>query len=95
MDDDAHDGCCTWLTFKEGFLEYWPKYFGAPPLLKDWQKARRDWRAGSTGYEAARIAEQKSKRDIERAACKPLVCIGGRNYAHAGSELALKYGKKE
>ena len=93
--DDAKQKncCCRWDTFAEGFTEYWPRWFDRPPELKDWQAARLDWRAGNSGYEAAHNAQSRAKDKAAKDAAPPLVWLGGRNYAAAGSELAIKYGR--
>lgn len=53
------DGCCTWDTFLESFVYFWPRWFKAPPTRQQWSMAKRDWKAGNTGYEAAHNAQRR------------------------------------
>jgi hypothetical protein len=54
-------GCCTWDTFIVGFADAWPRWFQAEPTHEQWQWARRDWREGNTGWEAAHNAQRRIK----------------------------------
>lgn len=54
-------GCCTWDTFITSFAGAWPQWFKAEPTLEQWQWARRDWKAGNTGWEAAHNAQRRIK----------------------------------
>ena len=85
--------CCDWLTFKDGFLDAYARWFDAPPTDEKWKAAVKDWRSGNTGYEAAHNAQRRVKEAAEKAAAKPLVWLGGRNWAEAGSDLAKRYGE--
>ena len=85
-------GCCRWDTFLQGFSEAWARRNDTPSEAQ-WKEAERDWRDNSTGWEAAQIAKAREHERAEKAATKPLVWLGGRNYAEAGSDLALKYGR--
>ncbi len=84
-------GCCRWDDFLDGFSSAWARRNDLP-TDQQWREARKDWRAGNTGWEAAQNAKV---RERERAAIKPLVWLGGRNYAEAGSALAIKYGRQK
>lgn len=86
-------GCCRWDHFIDDFVEHYKRWFDAPPTLKVWQAARRDWLRGNTGFEAAHNAQARAKECAAAAVAKPLVWLGGRNYAEAGSAFAIKYGK--
>jgi hypothetical protein len=89
-------GCCSWETFLTGFVDAWPRWFeGLVPTADQWREAERDWRAGNTGWEAAHNAQRVAKERAAKALEKPLVWLGGRNYAEADSALAVKYGKKQ
>lgn len=85
--------CCDWFTFYEGYEEAHAKWFGMPPSKEHWAAAVKDWRAGNTGWEAAHNAQRRAKEAVQKAAAKPLVWLGGKNYAEAGSALALRYGR--
>lgn len=87
-------GCCRWDTFLQGFSEAWARR-GDLPSDAQWHEAERDWRANSTGWEAAQIAKARERDRAAKAAAKPLVWIGGRAYAEAGSPLALKYERQK
>ena len=65
---DANDsrGCCRWSKFAADFEEYWQKWFDAPPTVKHWQSAKRDWLRGNTGWEAAHNAQLRAKERIAR-----------------------------
>lgn len=52
-------GCCTWETFISDFAEKWLRWFSAPPTAHQWSMARRDWKSGNTGYEAAHNANRR------------------------------------
>lgn len=54
-------GCCTWDTFITSFSAAWPQWFCSEPTLEQWQWARRDWKAGNTGWEAAHNAQRRIK----------------------------------
>ncbi len=86
---DTEAGCCRWDTFLQGFSDAWARHGGLPTDLQ-WREAKRDWRANSTGWEAAQIAKVRERERAAKAAAKPLIWLGGRNYAEAGSPLALK-----
>lgn len=90
----THAGCCRWDDFLQGFSEAWARRNDTPSEAQ-WKEAERDWRANSTGWEAAQIAKTRERERAARAAAKPLVWLGGRNYAEAGSELAIKYGRQK
>ena len=83
--------CCTLGVFLEDYHYYWPKYHATPPTEAQLKRAKSDWRAGSTGWEGVQIAKELIAIAAQKAAEKPLVNIGGNNYAHQGSELAIKY----
>ena len=87
--------CCTKQTFDEDFYPAYRKIFGIEPTPQAVRKAMSDFRAGNTGWEAAQNAIYYVQRAVERAKAKPLVHLGGRNYAESGSALALKYGKAQ
>lgn len=76
----------------EDYHYYWPKYHSGPPSDAQLKRAKHDWRAGSTGWEGVQIAKELITVAAQKAAEKPLVNIGGKNYAIAGSELAIKCG---
>ncbi len=61
------NSCCGWETFREGFVEAWPRWFDLPPSSAQWTAARRDWRAGNTGWEAAHNAQRRVKEKVQRA----------------------------
>ena len=86
-------GCCNLSAFMDDFHYYWPKYHSTPPTEAQLKRAKKDWRAGSTGWEGVQIAQELITEVATKAASKPLVNIGGNNYAHAGSDLAAKYGR--
>lgn len=65
---DASAGCCTWDTFLTGYAEAWPRWFDTPPTLQQWQMAKRDWRAGNTGWEAAHNAQRRAKDRVRTGA---------------------------
>lgn len=54
-------GCCTWDTFITDFAYAWPQWFQAEPTREQWSMARRDWKAGNTGWEAAHNAQRRIK----------------------------------
>lgn len=87
--------CCTQRTFDDGFYPAYRAIFGTEPAPEVIIKAMSDFRAGNTGWEAAQNAKHYAKEASDRANAKPLVCIGGRNYAEAGSALALKFGQPQ
>ncbi len=60
--DKVLAGCCEWDTFCDGFEQFWSRYFEHPPALKDWRAARRDWRTGNTGFEAAHNAQRRARQ---------------------------------
>ena len=84
--------CCTYGVFMEDFHYYWSEYFDQPPTAAQLKRTKKDWREGSTGYEGVRIAKELETEAAAKALEKPLVNIGGRNFAYADSELAKKYG---
>lgn len=83
--------CCNFFDFKDDFDFYFKKLFDASPSHTQVKRAKRDWRAGSTGYEAACIAMDLQKEADRKASEVALVNIGGNNWAHEGSNLAVKY----
>lgn len=87
-------GCCRWGDFVDSFVSEWAKR-GDLPTEQQWRDADKDWRAGNTGWEAVQNAKWREREQREIEARKTLVCIGGNNYAEAGSALALKYGKAQ
>ena len=82
--------CCDWMTFRDGFIEAFAKWFDTPPTDKHWASALRDWKRANTGWEAAHNAQRRAKEHVTKA---KLVHLGGRNYALEGSALAKKYGR--
>lgn len=88
-------GCCHLSVFMEDFDYYFAKQFKFQPSTQQIKNAKRDWRAGSTGWEAVQIALERIREDQRKAGEKPLVNIGGNNYAYADSDLALRYGGKQ
>ena len=95
--DAAREGksCCDWLTFRQGFEEHWPRWINTPATTEHWKAAVSDWRAGNTGFEAAHNAQRREKERDLMANQQPLVHLGGRNYAFAGSELARQFGRRK
>jgi len=63
---DARDGCCRWDDFLPGFAEAWARWFDTPPTPQQWQMAKRDWRAGNTGWEAAHNAQRRVKERVKK-----------------------------
>jgi hypothetical protein len=53
-------GCCGWDTFVHDFVLAWTRRFDTPPTPHQWQMAKRDWKAGNTGWEAANNAKRRS-----------------------------------
>ena len=88
-------GCCEWHMFRDGFTDAFVKMLDVPPSAGHWKSALRDWRAGNTGWEAAHNAQRRAREAVTRANATPLVCIGGRNYALAGSDLAKRFGESK
>lgn len=88
-------GCCFWSAFLSDFPEHYAKWFDTPPTPEAWAAAKRDWRSGNTPWEAAHNAQRVAKEQAARADSKPLVHLGGTNYAEAGSALATRYGKQD
>lgn len=84
--------CCALSVFLEDFNYYFFKEMSAVPTDAQLKKSKSDWRAGSTGWEAVQIAKDRIADAARKAAETPLVNIGGNNYAHAGSDLALRFG---
>lgn len=82
--------CCTWNVFKTDFQDHYLKFMGLLPTNEVMAQALKDWKSSNTGYEAAHNAR---RRACDQTSQEQLVCIGGKNYAEAGSALALKYGK--
>lgn len=82
--------CCTWENFESDFKNRFLEFMRVVPTNEVMEQALKEWKSGNTGYEAAHNA---CRRAGELANQKPLVCIGGKNYAEAGSDLALKFGK--
>jgi hypothetical protein len=62
----TYAGCCEWETFLDSFADAWPKWFDAPPNAQQWQMAKRDWKAGNTGWEAAHNAQRRMKERVVR-----------------------------
>lgn len=87
--------CCLLSEFMDDFNHYWQQYFKTLPAEYQIKAAKRDWGQGNTGWEAVQIAKERIDEAAIRAASKPLVNIGGNNYAHEGSELALRYGSRK
>lgn len=85
--------CCHLSVFMEDFNDYWGQHFTTPPTLQQLARAKRDWKSGNTGWEGVQIAKQLAEDAATKAAGVPLVNIGGNNYAHAGSELAKRFGR--
>jgi hypothetical protein len=54
-------GCCRWDDFIGGFADNWPRWFKNVPTHMQWEWARKDWKAGNTGYEAAHNAQRRIK----------------------------------
>ena len=73
--------CCTYSVFMDDYYYYWPRYFDKAPTDVQLKRARSDWRANSTGYEAVRIAKQLADEAQAKALEKPLVHLGGRHFA--------------
>ena len=86
--------CCGLSDFMEDFNFYFWKDMENMPTADQLKKAKSDWRAGSTGWEAVKIAEERIEEAARKAAEEPLINIGGNNYAHEGSDLALRFGSK-
>ena len=84
--------CCTLGVFMEDYHYYFAKQMQSAPTEAQLKRARSDWRAGSTGWEGVQIAKELIAIAAQKAAEKPLLNIGGNNYAHQGSELAIKFG---
>ena len=82
--------CCNWSDFLSDFPEHYAEWFDGPPTPKAWVAAKRDWRAGNTPWEAAHNAQRVAKERVQKQNGKPLVSIGGNNYAHVDSALAKK-----
>lgn len=61
---DAREGCCRWDDFLPGFAETWARWFNTPPLPQQWQMAKRDWKEGNTGWEAAHNAQRRIKERV-------------------------------
>ena len=87
--------CCTQRTFDDDFYPAYREIFGVEPTAEAVKKAMSDFRAGNTGWEAAQNAKHYAKEAEQRANAKPLVHLGCRNYAEAGSALALKFGQPQ
>ena len=60
MNDKTNRACCDWATFEESFVWYIRLWFGCEASKSDMRAAKRDWLAGSTGYEAAHNARHKA-----------------------------------
>jgi hypothetical protein len=86
--------CCALSVFLDDFNYYFLKELGCIPTVNQLRNAKSDWRAGSTGWEGVQIAKERIADAARKAAEKPLVNIGGNNYAHEGSDLAAKYSKQ-
>lgn len=86
--------CCTLGIFMDDFHYYYAKEMQSAPTEAQLKRAKSDWRSGSTGWEGVQIAKELIAIAAQKAAEKPLVNIGGRNFAHAGSDLAAKYEGK-
>jgi hypothetical protein len=87
------NACCKWRDFFDGFEGRYIEWMGVPPTDDAWKAAIKDWKACNTGWEAAHNARRRAREAVERANAKPLVHLGGRNYAEAGSDLAIRFGK--
>lgn len=61
-------GCCTWDTFITSFADAWTQWFQAEPTNEQWQWAKRDWKAGNTGWEAAHNAQRRINERMTGAA---------------------------
>lgn len=58
--DDRQAGCCKWIDFYPGFVEWYLKWFGERPTDGAWKAALGDWKRGNTGYEAAHNARRRA-----------------------------------
>ena len=87
------NACCKFIDFMGGFAEQFEEWMGVPPSDDAWKAALEDWKAGNTGWEAAHNARRRAREAVEKTLAKPLVWLGGKNYAEQGSALALKYGR--
>ncbi len=70
MTKKSKTACCTWIDFESSFrlaLDH-------KPTNKEMNTAEKDWRARSTGWEAAQIAMQPPD-----FACR-LKHLGGKHY---------------
>lgn len=83
--------CCTNGVFMDDYKYYFAKEMKTAPTIAQLKRAKHDWRAGSTGWEAVQIAKELIATAEQKAKEKPLVNIGGNNFAHEGSDLALRY----
>lgn len=61
------------------FNYYWPKYHASPPTETQLNRAKRDWRAGSTGWEGVQIARE-ILQEAELKQKQVLLPMGGRHY---------------
>lgn len=95
---DTRAGCCTWDTFIVDFADCWPRWFQAPPTAEQWQWAKRDWKSGNTGFEAAHNAQRRIKESSTPAArqerstkalASSVVRIASRKTAPGGPAEAL------
>ena len=86
--------CCHFSVFEEDFNYYFQKAFNCPPTEGQLKRAKSDWRSGSTGWEAVQIAKELIAIAEQKAKEKPLVNIGGNNFAHEGSDLALRHNSR-
>ena len=89
------NACCTWRDFHASFLDQYREWMGMEPTDDAWAAAMRDWKSSNTGWEAAHNARRRAREAVEKANQKPLVWLGGKNYAEAGSDLAIKFDKPE
>lgn len=72
MTTKPNKACCDWETFKEGFLWYHSKFFGLPPDVNAWRVAKREWKSGNTGCEAAHNFCHRATSQIEKSKEVPL-----------------------
>jgi D-tyrosyl-tRNA(Tyr) deacylase len=71
--------CCTLGVFMDDFHYYWPKYHDTPPTEAQIKSAQADWRAGNTGYEGVRNAQNRAADAIAKSK-EVLTHMGGRHY---------------
>jgi hypothetical protein len=71
--------CCTFSVFMDDFHYYWPKYHIAPPTEAQLKLAKSDWRAGNTGYEGVRNAQNRAAEELVKSK-QVLTHLGGKHY---------------